>query len=122
MNETVKAALGQIERNGDHVFCNGDGETYHDVRTSFETALRKSGIEDFRWHDLRHCFASNLVMAGVDINTVRELMRHKTLAMTLRYAHLAPHYKTKAINILDEVMSLNPPQSEKVSNVVSLTH
>lgn len=132
MNETVKAALGQRERNGDHIFCNGDGETYHDVRTSFATALRKSGIEDFRWHDLRHCFASNLVMAGVDINTVRELMGHKTLAMTLRYAHLAPSYKTRAVNILDQIigegqvlaanMSLNPPHREKVCSVVSLTH
>jgi site-specific recombinase XerD len=112
MNETVKAILGQIKRKGTHIFCNGDGETYADVRTSFETALRKTGIEDFRFHDLRHTFASNLVMEGVDIMTVKELMGHKDLTMTLRYAHLAPNHKTKAILILDRIMSLNPPQAE----------
>jgi len=61
-----------------------------------------------------------LVMEGVDIMTVKELMGHKTLDMTLRYSHLAPNHKTKAVNILDRVMSQNPPQTEKASKVVSL--
>jgi hypothetical protein len=50
---------------------------------------------------LRHTFASHLVMAGVDIMTVKDLLGHKSLNMTLRYAHLAPAHKVKALEMLD---------------------
>ncbi len=120
MDETVKTTLKEVERKGDHVFCDGEGESFVRLQRSVEAALKKSGIEDFRFHDLRHTFASNLVMAGEDLNTVRELLGHKDLTMTLRYAHLSPNHKTKAINVLDRVMSQNPPQTEKASKVVSL--
>jgi len=121
INQTVKTVLREMERQGDYVFCNGNGNAFTTIRKSFETALKKSGIEDFRFHDLRHTFASNLVMEGVDIMTVKELMGHKTLEMTLRYAHLAPNHKAKAVNILDRLMSLNPPQERTAQKVVSLS-
>src|SRR5262249_11788771 len=54
------------------VFPGKDGEQLNNVRKSWEGALKAAGIKSFRWHDLRHTFASKLVMAGVDLNTVRE--------------------------------------------------
>jgi site-specific recombinase XerD len=67
----------------------------------FIPAVRRAGIANFRWHDLRHTFASRLAMAGVDLRTIQELMGHKTLAMTLRYAHLSPTHLHAAVRALD---------------------
>ncbi|MFH1640351.1 MAG: tyrosine-type recombinase/integrase [Candidatus Omnitrophota bacterium] len=64
------------------------------------TAVNKSGIVNFHFHDLRHTFASQLVMSGVDLNTVRELLGHKSLEMVLRYSHLSPDHKKRAVDIL----------------------
>jgi integrase len=80
------------------VFPNTDtGERFTHIRRSWTKVIKDSGIEKFRFHDLRHHFASMLVMAGVDLNTVRELMGHASIEMTLRYAHLAPEHKAAAV-------------------------
>jgi site-specific recombinase XerD len=67
----------------------------------FVAAVTKAGIADFTWHCIRHTFASRLVMAGVDLRKVQELMGHKTIAMTCRYAHLAPQHLQDAVSKLD---------------------
>jgi integrase len=82
-------------------FDNATGKPYKDVKRSFSTACRQAGIRDFHFHDLRHTFASLLVMSGVDITTVSKLLGHKSLAMTLRYAHLAPNHLSNAVNMLN---------------------
>ena len=63
-----------------------------ELRAAFEVALRRAGIEDFRWHDLRHSAASYLAMNGASLAEIAEVLGHKTLAMVKRYAHLSdPH-------------------------------
>ena len=71
----------------------------------YSETITYKGITDFHFHDLRHTFASHLVMAGVDITTVKELLGHKTLTMTLRYSHLAPAHKVKAMDILNNALN-----------------
>ncbi|HLO75342.1 MAG TPA: site-specific integrase [Magnetospirillum sp.] len=96
-SETLKKWRAQAEETRGLVFPNRDGEPFDNVRTSWEGVLKKAEIIKFRWHDLRHTFASQLVMAGVDLNTVRELLGHSDYQMTLRYAHLAPEHKAAAV-------------------------
>ncbi len=81
------------------------GKPYQDITHSFKSACRRAKILDLHPHDLRHTFASQLVMAGVDITTVKELLGHKDIKMTLRYAHLAPSHKVKALDILDSALN-----------------
>jgi integrase len=108
INDTLKSVLQGITRRLDVPYVFYDpvtGKPYQDVKRSFNTALRRAGIRDFHFHDLRHTFASHLVMAGVDITTVKELLGHKTLTMTLRYAHLSPSHKVNAVDILDKTLN-----------------
>jgi len=78
------------------------GKKLDNVSKSWAAILKDAQIEKFRWHDMRHDFASQLVMKGVDLNTVRELMGHASIKMTMRYAHLAPSSKLRAVEVLVE--------------------
>lgn len=90
----------QHTRDSGYVFPSKDGKRLDNVNTSWEGVLKLAKVTGFRWHDLRHTFASKLVMAGVPLNTVRDLLGHSDLAMTLRYAHLAPDSKASAVELI----------------------
>jgi integrase len=79
------------------------GGTLKDVKKAWRAVLKAARIDNFRWHDMRHDFASQLVMKGVDLNTVRELMGHSDITTTQIYAHLAPEYKLKAVEVLNDM-------------------
>jgi site-specific recombinase XerD len=82
------------------VFVNTHGMALKGYKHWFERAVRSAKIKDFTWYCLRHTFASRLVMEGVDLRTVAELMGHKTIQMTMRYAHLAPAHNLAAVERL----------------------
>jgi len=108
INQTLRETLQGLTRRLDTPYVFHDpitGKPYKDIKHSFTSACKKAGINNFHFHDLRHTFASHLVMAGVDITTVKELLGHKTLSMTLRYSHLAPAHKVKAVHILDNTIN-----------------
>lgn len=124
MNTLVKTILIATPKHpqSPYVFCNKEGKPYN-FRKSFETALKKSGIMDFRFHDLRHTFASYLGMSGSDLNTIRELLGHATFDMTRRYTHALDSHKRNAVDVLGRIMDTfwtptqkltEKPKSDKV--------
>ena len=93
------------------VFHDGEGRRYLDVRHAFNRACTGAGRVDFHFHDLRHTFASWLVMKGIPIATVSNLLGHSSPTMTLRYAHLSPKHLTSAVRVLDPVPLSNSAES-----------
>lgn len=88
----------------DYIFPGGEPGTHlGDTKRPWETLMRNAGIKNFRWHDMRHDFASQLAMRGIDILAIKELMCHEVLAMTLIYAHLSPHHLERAVDGLSEL-------------------
>ena len=77
------------------------GQAMKDVKTSFERAGTRAGVEGFRFHDLRHMLASRLVQQGVTLYEVMHLTGHKSFEMVQRYAHLAPDFQERAIGALN---------------------
>ncbi len=105
VNETLYRMLSGLTRHlkCDYVFYNPlTLKPFDRLKESWARALRKSHIIDFHFHDLRHTFASWLVMSGVDLTTIKELLGHKDIKMTLRYAHLASSHIRKAVEVLDD--------------------
>ena len=86
-----------------HVFTRSDGSPYQGgtVSVAFKRTCKRAGILDFRFHDLRHTFASLLVQRGVDLYRVQRLLGHRDGRMTQRYAHLAPENLREAVSVLD---------------------
>ncbi len=105
----LKAWRKQTTKN-ELVFANKNDDRFDTIKKGWKTILDAAKINNFRWHDLRHHFASRLVMSDVDLNTVRELLGHGDMSMTLRYAHLAPEHKANAVEKLVKVnVTLSEP-------------
>lgn len=98
--KTLAAWKQQTPLSAGRVFPADDGGRLNNVNTAWRNLLKAANISSFRWHDMRHDFASKLVMKGVPLNTVRELCGHSGLDTTLRYAHLAPDHKAEAVALI----------------------
>ena len=105
MNDMARETLRSLPSRlrSEYVFASKVGTALNPqnfVNRVFGPAMNRAKVEDFRFHDLRHTFASRLVMAGVDLVTVKELMGHKDIRMTLRYSHLSPEHLKGAVECL----------------------
>ena len=116
MNQTVIDTLRTIPRRLDskYVFTGKTPDKpFYDLKRQFENAVKKSGLEGVTFHVLRHSCGSHLTMAGVDLRTVQEILRHKSILMTQRYAHLSPAHKKSAVDALENALSGSVEKSEK---------
>jgi integrase len=93
------------------------------LRRSFTTTCRRTGIRDFRIHDLRHTCASLVISEGVPLASIRDLLGHSSVTVTERYAHLKPEAVREAVAVLDRLQSHSGHIGSEVnaaSNVVTL--
>jgi integrase len=103
MNVIGRAALEEQQRTSEHVFVSPrTGGPYVDIKRAFTAALQQAGIEDFRFHDLRHTAATRLADTGADVFTIAEILGHSSLAMTKRYTHATDEAKQRAVERLAE--------------------
>jgi integrase len=108
LNSVAVETLRSIPRrlDSDYVFTGLiPGEPLCDLKRQFAKAVRTAKLEGVSFHTLRHTAASLLVMAGVDLATVREILRHKSIEMTLRYAHLSGDHKKAAVDALQSALA-----------------
>lgn len=102
LNADVMNALRRWKRQSDsELVFSKNGKRILNPRRAWNNLLKSAQIEDFRFHDCRHDFASQLVMRGIDLLTVSKLMGHSTTEMTMKYAHLSPDHLVKAVQVLE---------------------
>jgi len=120
INDTVMTTLQNLPSRlkSEWVFPSETGVTPKNggafVRRVFNPATRRGGLDSIRWHDLRHTFASRLVMKGNDLVTVKELMGHKDVKHTIRYSHLSPGHRRGAVQSL--VREENQIQTDTITD------
>jgi len=105
INDIVKQELSNMPRRGDFVFSKKTGQPLGDFKKAFKSACKRADIKDFRFHDLRHTFASHLAMTGQTLLSISILLGHKTPSMTARYSHLSQACLKEAVNSLVPIFS-----------------
>lgn len=100
--ERMKARSKVRRIDSDLVFPSDDPERPVDPRAAFLEALKRAGIENFKWHDLRHSAASYLAMNGASLAEIAEVLGHKTLAMVKRYAHLSDAHTASIVSKMND--------------------
>lgn len=117
--ETIRA-WRKKRLDNDYVFSNNNMQPLISFRNAFEKALKRAGIEDFRFHDLRHTAASYLHMAGVDIKDIKEIGGWKTLRMVDRYTHISTEHKRATMLLLEsEIRPLIETNSKQMNSAIS---
>ena len=115
LNSDMVNLLKGVPRSESETIFNGpDGKPLKDIKRSFRTALKRAGIGDFHFHDLRHTSASYMVMRGASLKAVQEHLGHTSLIMTQRYAHLSPEFQRSEIEKLSGVFMVGLASSKKL--------
>jgi integrase len=105
MDSTVRDVLDRFPRalNSDYIFANANGGRFTWIQKGFRNARARAGLGDLHFHDLRHTFASQWMMNGGDLYALKEILGHKSVAMTQRYAHLSPAYKRAMVDRMEQI-------------------
>ena len=102
ISDKLKQVLNKQDKNNQYVFMNPEtGLPYVDIKKSFNKAMEKAGIKNFRFHDLRHTVATRLVEKGIDLLVVMDILGHSKIETTMRYSHPIPQRKSDAISVLN---------------------
>lgn len=114
LNRDAIEALLAVEADPDKrtglVFRRGE------VRTSFENAVARADIPNFRFHDLRHTFASHFMIRGGNLYDLKEILGHSDMKMTMRYAHLSPHHLHGSIAKVEGLAKIRPTAHESAQS------
>jgi integrase len=121
INRDLEECLARIRKRqhltSPYVFSDEHGGFIRDIKTAFKSALKRAGISDFRPHDLRHTFASHYLMRGGSLKGLKEILGHKDIKMTMRYAHLSKEFVKEEIQILNGLTtSIKSDMSQNVTN------
>jgi integrase len=102
LNSHALAVLHSLPRKGDYIFCDSKGRRFKNFRRSFDSAVKRAGLQDIVIHDLRRTFGSNCVMAGVTLATVQAWMGHASINTTIKhYGHLAKSFRKEEIKKIE---------------------
>jgi len=113
-SDMISLLLAISKGKSEYIFCGPDEERLKDVKRSFHTALKRAGITDFHFHDLRHTSASHMIMRGASPKAVQKHLNHSSMAMTERYAHLSPDFQSRRLNVLNGLCDEGIEDSKKL--------
>jgi integrase len=123
VNDDLMNILMKLPVKGEYLFHDEEGKPIKDVKRSFQTALRRAGIEDFRFHDLRHTSCSYLTMRGAPIQAVQDHAGHSSIKMTMRYSHLSPQFRRDSIQLLNGLcVDVSKPSEANSERIVKKGH
>ena len=126
INEDLAALFRQIRQKqhltSEYVFLCNRSRRINSIKYAIGAALRRAGIEDFRFHDLRHTFASHFIMRGGDLKSLQEILGHADIKTTRRYMHLSKSHKKRAVNLLNGLTSQNATSQNVSKSVFSLVN
>ena len=111
VSDALEAIFSEIRRKqhltSEQVFTFRGAAILDNTKKAFNAAVKRAGLVDFHFHDLRHTFASQVLLNGGTLKDVQELLGHKNMTMTLRYSHLTQEHKRQAVNLLGKLTAFS---------------